>query len=99
MVIFKCIMGINGCLTLNREIFGLAQLIEHINLVIEFLDGKNMRTKMLTLFFTLGFVLYSTFSCQSSQSNSTNKQIMSMLKDFYISYNEYPFVYLISLIE
>lgn len=47
-----------------------------------------MKTKMLMSFFTLGFMLFSTFSCKSNQpqNNFSDEQILGMLKSFYTSY-------------
>ena len=45
-----------------------------------------MKTKILLSFFALSFMLFSGISCKSQSSNFNDKEIASMLKDFYTSY-------------
>ena len=47
-----------------------------------------MKTKMLMSLFTLGIILFNMFSCKSNQpqENTSDEQILGMLKSFYSSY-------------
>ena len=45
-----------------------------------------MKTKLSILFLALNIVFFSNLSCARGQSNSSDKQALTMLKEFYTNY-------------
>jgi len=45
-----------------------------------------MKTKLSILFFALSIVFFSNLSFARAQSNSSDKQVLTMLKEFYTNY-------------
>lgn len=45
-----------------------------------------MKTKLSILFFALSIVFFSNWSCARAQDSSSDKQILTMLKEFYTNY-------------
>lgn len=45
-----------------------------------------MNTKIVSLFLTLSIILFNVISCKSQSTSFNDKEITSMLKDFYTNY-------------
>ena len=45
-----------------------------------------MNTKIVSLFLTLSIILFNVISCKSQSTSFDDKEISSMLKDFYTNY-------------